>query len=184
MLQKWKTIEPCQKKKLPFVNFQSHVLTPSPLWIKHTDINKKCLLKPDIFPINEKLVRLEFTKIRTFNLSICFFLSSCNSFGISSNILKFVSLRLRPHLNTRSLSEYLKKRAITVRLPFPLPVLGFPILCTRWNSMPFASSIPRASSIKLTRTFLVSSAGALSVGWGFKRFRYPFKLQVFPATVP
>ena len=66
MLQKWKTIEPCQKKKLPFVNFQSLFLTPSPLWIKHTDINKKCLLKPDIFPINEKLVRLGFTKIGTF----------------------------------------------------------------------------------------------------------------------
>ena len=61
-----KTIEPCQKKKLPFVNFQTHFLTPSPLWIKHTDINKKCLLKPDIFPINENPVRLGFTKIGTF----------------------------------------------------------------------------------------------------------------------
>ena len=27
--------------------------------------HEKCLLKPDIFPINEKLVRLGFTKIRT-----------------------------------------------------------------------------------------------------------------------
>ena len=96
-----------------------------------------------------------------FNLSICIFHSSCNSFGISSNILKFVSFSLRPHLNTRSPSEYLKKRAMIVRLPFSLPLLGFLNLCTRWNSMPFASSIPRASSIKLTRTFLVSSAGAL-----------------------
>ena len=67
--------------------------------------------------------------------------------------------------------------------PFPLPLLGFPILCTRWNSLPFASSIPRASSIKLTRTFLVSSAGALCWAEVFKRFRYFFKLQVFQATV-
>ena len=66
MLQKWKTIEPCQKEKLPFVNFQSHFLTPSPLLIKHMDINKKCLLKPDIFPLNEKLVWFGFTKIGTF----------------------------------------------------------------------------------------------------------------------
>ena len=47
-----------------------------------------------------------------FNLSICIFLSLCNSFGIFSNILKFVTLSLRPHLNTRFLSEYLKKQAI------------------------------------------------------------------------
>ena len=114
-----------------------------------------------------------------FNLSICIFLSSFNSFGIFSNILKFVSLSLRPHLNTRSLSEYLKKRAMIVRLPFPLPLLGFPILCTHWNSMPLASSIPRTSSIKLTRTFLVSSAGALVSNDSGN----PFTLQVFPATV-
>ena len=37
----------------------------------------------------------------------------------------------------------------------------FSILCTLWNSMPFPSSVPRASSIKLTRTFLLSSAGVL-----------------------
>ena len=63
------------------------------------EYQQECLLKLDISPINEKLVRLVFIKIRTFtvsflpffNLSICIFLSSCNCFGISSNILKFVS---------------------------------------------------------------------------------------------
>ena len=40
MLQKWKTIEPFQKKKTTF-----RKLSISPLWIRHTDTNKKCLLK-------------------------------------------------------------------------------------------------------------------------------------------
>jgi len=114
-----------------------------------------------------------------FNLSICIFFSLCNSFGISSNILKFVSLSLRPHLTTRSLSEYLKKRAITVRLPFTLPLLGFPILCTRWNSMPFASSIPRASSIKLTRTFS-SLKPEHSVGLRFQTIPVSLQTSGFP----
>ena len=166
MLQNWKTIEPVRKKKLPFVNFQSHFLTTSPLWIKYTNTNKKnnWTYLPSMKSLSGsdllKYARLPYF-LAFFNLFICIFLSSFNSFGISSSILKFVSLSLRPQLNTRSLFEYLKKRAIIIRPPFPVPLLGFPILRKHWNSMPFASSKPRASSIKLTRTFFVSSAEAL-----------------------
>ena len=39
---------------------------------------------------------------------------------MSSSILLLVSLSLRPCLKTRSLSENLRKRALIVRLPFPL----------------------------------------------------------------
>ena len=101
-----------------------------------------------------------------FNFAICIFHSSCNSFWISSNILKFVSFSLRPHLNTRSLSEYLKKRAIIVRLPFPLALLGFPILCTRWNLMPIASSTPRAiewQQIPVSQRFELISVNPLQI---------------------
>ena len=54
-----------------------------------------------------------------------------------------------------SLSEYRKKQAMILWLPF----LGLLILCTCWNSILFTCSIPRTSSIILTSTFFVSSVG-------------------------
>ena len=56
--------------------------------------------------------------------------------------------------NCDSIKQRKARKSIIVRLQFPLPLVGFPIQCTR-----------------------------SLLGWGFKRFRYPFKLQVFPATV-
>ena len=96
MLQKWKTIEPVRKKKLPFVNFQSHFLTTSPLWIKYTNTNKKnnWIYLPSMKSLSgSDLLKYALLPsfLAFFRLSICIFLSSCNSFGISSNILKFVS---------------------------------------------------------------------------------------------
>ena len=108
-------------------------------------------------------------------LPICIFLSSCNSFGISSNILKFVPLSLRPHLNTRSLSEYLKKRAMIVRLPFPLPLLGFPILLVYTLEFDaFRVLYTKSVFNKINKTFSRVFSRSTLLGWGFKRFRYPF----------
>ena len=69
MLQKWKTMESFQRKKLPFVNFQS--ITDNSLTVVKKILST--LLTLDIVPIDEKVVRVGFAKMRTFTVFPGFF---------------------------------------------------------------------------------------------------------------
>ena len=79
------------------------------------------------------------------------------------------------------LSKRKPEKNIIERVPFPLPLLGFPILCTRWNSMPFASSKPRLSVFyKINKNFFSCLQPKHSAGLRFQTIPVSFQITGFP----